>query len=324
MGKIKVIYGKISNYISQDTEELMRTPHPCILIRDESSKDNFKEYAFVFTHDSYYGIEKKQEKFACSFKGELSTTRIGDMETYYKTVDYYENIVKNEKNVDKIMDAKKWLRLLNNFGIECKCPHYTEKPSYLMQDIAVFKNFNERRFTPLAITPKQCVTKIDFEKYADNQKKFEKYLPIVKKALISNVLEWYEPSSKNEFTEISKYKFNLEERINLSFEIHNELCWQEHRPKIEKVEFIDRIIDANASRTDFVSRLKELKEKNIVEKIFKDDQLEKIYIKDKNDFKTELEKYNCKISDEKCSELYKEFCDKIEKDEIEKNIEEGE
>lgn len=317
---MKISFGKIWNYISERTEKTITISHPCILI-----DDNNKTLAFVFTHEIDYGIENKEEKYSYKSPIEMSTTRIKTNENLEIAREYYRNILKIEKNAGKIMDAKKYLKSLDNYGTECVCPFPASEKSYLSQEIPVFYDKNEYKFFPLPITEKKCYYTKDYENLEANKNKFINFLPIVEKALLNNVLYKYEPSTQNDKFELKTEKFSTNEKINLAWGIENEIKWQNHEPKIEQLEFIDSILEKgkktlnNKELLEILEYKKELKIIDIEKSLSIQESKLEILEKEKkeivlsndiekfNDNKKEIEETKAKIE-----ELKKELNDSKE------------
>lgn len=296
---------KIGNYISEYTEEKITVFHPAILV-----EKNNKYYCFSFTHDKNYAIEGKENKYSCLFLNDFSTTKIGDNKTLEETKKYYENILKNEVKVDKILEAKKHLRGLQYYGMDYVCPHKTDNSySYLSQEVPIFYSRKEFSFYKIPISFKQCSCEKDYLSFEADKEKFLKFLSITKMALLSNVLYKYEPSSKNDFIEIQKERFTFIERIDLAFEIENEIKWQNHESKLEKIEFLDKIIENNINKkgTPIIEKIENYKDELIIQKIYNKEQKGELYIKNKDDFKAQINNY--KIDKNKIDILFNKFCE---------------
>lgn len=285
---MKITFGKLKNFISEDNGEKISKAHPCILVENE----NDKKVAFLFTHEQLYGIEGRQEAYSYEIKNEMSNTAVRkeDLQATYK---YYDKIVKetdkfdiqNNVNIRKeYLNAKK---ILSELSIGYTCYHPIEKSkTYLEQEVAVFKNKedfikihnkNDESFISTTVKNNDYVSNNIIKK---NVEKFRKGMAIIEKALINDRLFFFDTSFSKEEKQIDnpddfsslkeknnlrKEKYDLKDRIDLAFAISIErhiqalpfdLSDKERKSKIveynllSKEKYIQMIIDNKINKDD--------------------------------------------------------------------------
>ncbi len=298
MKDYRISFGNIWNYLSEDTGNVIDKGHPCILITDEISG---KAIAFTFTHDKYYGIEGKEERYVAVTAPEISNTRIKNEEELEATWNYYYEIYNNPKNDFATRKEAKQIFDKARIGYLCKHPIENNK-SYLEQEVPTFESRFDFKFSH-RITETKSNNDMFYEQVKINKTKFIKFLPLVEKALINNNLNKYEAKIKdiNGFLDIESQKFSPEERLNIAWKVNNEINFQKNTSKSTELEYVERIknmIETKGSKVFEISFLNEyidkLKIKDLEHKIeIIDSKISKLE-KTKSEivFKLDIERYS--------------------------------